>query len=134
MAAELFLLLRPFYGSVLVLLGLSAAAVGIEVVPPLLQGMLVDRVLKGDVAKNPPEQLLLLLSAIVMGLLLVRLAGTLVGVWKGYISSHVGTAMTADLRNALVEKLNASPWHSTTAIKWACSSARWPTIPKHCTR
>ncbi len=73
MAAELFSLLRLFYGSVLLLLGLSAAAVGIEVVPPLLQGMLVDCVLKADVAENPPEQLLLLLSAIVTGLLLVRL-------------------------------------------------------------
>jgi ATP-binding cassette subfamily B protein len=133
MAAQLFSLLRPFYGSVLLLLGLSAAAVGIEVVPPLLQGMLVDRVLKTDAAKNPPEQLLFLLAAIVTGLLLVRLAGTLVGVWKGYISSHVGTAMTADLRNALVEKLNALPlaFHDRNQVGVLMSQVAYDTETLH---
>ena len=73
MAAHFLSLLRPFYGSVLLLLGLSAAAVAIEVIPPLLQRMLIDRVLTTEAAKNPSQQLLVLLAAIVVGLLFVRL-------------------------------------------------------------
>ena len=46
--AQLRDLLRPFHGSVLLLLALSLGAVAIEVVPPLLQGQLVDRVLAGN--------------------------------------------------------------------------------------
>ncbi len=107
--AQLGALLRPFRSSVLLLLALSAIAVGIEVLPPLLQGMLVDRVLKSDVTFNPSHQALYLLLAIVTGLLLARLAGTLVGIWKGYISSRVGASMTAELRGELVRKLNHLP-------------------------
>ena len=53
--------------------------------------------------------MLLLLAAIVAGLLLVRLAAALVGIWKGRVSSRVGTSMTANLRNELVRKLNELP-------------------------
>jgi ATP-binding cassette subfamily B protein len=132
-AGQLFSLLRPFYRSVLLLLGLSAAAVGIEVIPPLLQGMLVDRVLKPDAARSPSQQLLILLAAIVTGLFLVRLAAALVGVWKGYISSRVGTAMTADLRNALVEKLNALPlaFHDRNQVGVLMSQVAYDTETLH---
>ena len=64
-------------------------------------------------ARNPPpgssEQLLFLLLAIVAGLLLVRLASAGVTTWKAIVGSRVGTAMTAGLRQELVEKLNALP-------------------------
>jgi ABC-type multidrug transport system fused ATPase/permease subunit len=132
-AGPLFSLLRPFCGSVLLLLGLSAAAVGIEVIPPLLQRMLVDRVLKPDAARSPSQQLLVLLAAIVSGLFLVRLAAALVGVWKGYISSQVGTAMTADLRNALVEKLNALPlaFHDRNQVGVLISQVAYDTETLH---
>ena len=133
MVAHFLSLLRPFYGSVLLLLGLSAAAVAIEVIPPLLQRMLIDRVLTTEAAKNPSQQLLVLLAAIVVGLLLVRLAGAVVGVWKGYISSHVGTAMTADLRNALVEKLNALPlaFHDRNQVGVLMSQVAYDTETLH---
>ncbi len=91
------------------LLALSLGAVTIEVVPPLLQGYLVDHVLKAGIATHPQAELLLLLASIVAGLLLVRLAAALVGVWKGRLSSWVGTSMTANLRNDLVRKLNELP-------------------------
>ena len=107
--AQLLVLLRPFRGRVALLLGLSLGAVAIEVVPPLLQGQLVDRVLAPEIAKDPQAELLLLLSAIVAGLLLVRLAAMLVGVCKGRLSSWVGTSMTANLRNELVRKLDELP-------------------------
>ena len=133
MASQLSSLLRPFRGSVLLLLALSAAAVGVEVVPPLLQGMLVDRVLTTDAAHRPSAQLLLLLLAIVMGLLLVRLAGSVVGIWKGCVSSRVGASMTADLRNALVEKLNALPlaFHDRNQVGVLMSQVAYDTETLH---
>ena len=122
MASQLSSLLRPFRGSVLLLLALSAAAVGVEVVPPLLQGMLVDRVLTTDAAHRPSAQLLLLLLAIVIGSAVGAPGGHVVGVWKGCVSSRVGTTLTADLRNELVAKLNALALGLlTTATRWACS-------------
>ena len=53
--------------------------------------------------------MLQLLLAIVAGLLLARLAATLVAVWKGWVSSRVGTTLTSDLRKELVAKLNELP-------------------------
>ena len=99
---QILSLLRPFRGSVTLLLALSLGAVAIDVVPPMLQKLLVDRVLQISLPKSSPGQLLLLLLAIVAGLLLVRLAATLVTVWKGIVSSRVGTTLTANLRNELV--------------------------------
>ena len=48
MTARLWALLRPFRGSVLLLLALSLGAVAIDVVPPMLLKVLVDRVLQAD--------------------------------------------------------------------------------------
>ena len=109
MTARLWDLLRPFQGSVVLLLVLSLGAVAIDMTPPILQKVLVDRVLQVDRAQHPMGQLLQLLLAIVAGLLLARLAATLVAIWKGWVSSRVGTTLTADLRNELVAKLNELP-------------------------
>ena len=51
-ARRLMWLLRPFRGTVAVLLLLSLAAVAIDVVPPMLQGVLVDHVLRVDPARR----------------------------------------------------------------------------------
>ena len=109
MTARLWALLRPFRGSVVLLLVLSLGAVAIDMTPPILQKVLVDRVLQVDRAQHPMGQLLQLLLAIVAGLLLARLAATLVAVWKGWVSSRVGTTLTSDLRKELVAKLNELP-------------------------
>jgi ATP-binding cassette subfamily B protein len=109
MTARLWSLLRPFRGSVVLLLVLSLGAVAIDLAPPMLQKVLVDRVLQADRAQHPEGQLLQLLLAIVAGLLLARLAATLVAVWKGWVSSRVGTTLTSDLRKELVAKLNELP-------------------------
>jgi ATP-binding cassette subfamily B protein len=109
MTARLWALLRPFRGSVVLLLVLSLGAVAIDMTPPILLKVLVDRVLQADRAQNPLGQLLQLLLAIVAGLLLARLAATLVAVWKGWVSSRVGTTLTSDLRTELVSKLNQLP-------------------------
>ena len=91
------------------MISLSLGTVAIEVVPPILQAQLVDHVLTPDIALHPQAKLLLLLAAIVAGLLLVRLAAALVGVWKGRLSSRVGASMTANLRDELVCKLSELP-------------------------
>ncbi len=109
MTARLWALLRPFRGSVMLLLVLSLGAVAIDLAPPVLLQVLVDRVLRADRALHPLGHLLQLLLAIVATLLLVRLAATLVTVWKGWVSSRVGTTLTSDLRTELVVKLNQLP-------------------------
>ncbi len=109
MTARLWALLRPFRGSMVLLLALSLGAVAIDLAPPMLLQVLVDRVLQADRAQHPVGQLLQLLLAIVAALLLARLAATLVAVWKGWVSSRVGTTLTAHLRNDLVAKLNELP-------------------------
>ena len=63
----------------------------------------------GRSGATPLGQLLQFLLAIVAGLLLARLAATLVAVWKGWVSSRVGTTLTSDLRTELVSKLNQLP-------------------------
>ena len=132
-AMHLGFLLRPFHGSIALLLLLSIAVVGIELIPPQLMRVLVDRVLKGDEIAPPTAQLFLLLLAIVASLLLVRLASTLITIWKGYVSSHVGTAMTADLRNALVEKLNSLPlaFHDRNQVGVLMSQVAYDTETLH---
>ena len=107
--ARIIALLRPFRRSVILLLALSLVVVAIELAPPMLLGVLVDRVLKVDMPKSSQGQLVLYLLAIIAALFLIRVAAAIVTVWKGVVSSRVGTAMTSDLRNDLVEKLNELP-------------------------
>jgi ATP-binding cassette, subfamily B, bacterial len=107
-ARQLGALVRPFQGTVILLLVLSVVAVAIEVVPPLLQKVLVDQVLLAQMPEGR-SQLLWMLLAIVAGLLLIRIAAAVVGVMKGWISSRVGATLTATLRCELVRKLNELP-------------------------
>ncbi len=53
MTARLWALLRPFWGSVVLLLALSLGAVAIDMTPPILLKLLVDRVLLADRRKTP---------------------------------------------------------------------------------
>ena len=132
-AARLASMLRPFHGSVLLLLALSLAAVAIDVAPPMLQGMLVDRVLGANPSRTSLPQLLQLLLAIVASLLLIRLTATVIAVWKGRVSSRVGAAMTANLRNELVRKLNELPleFHSRSQVGVLMSQVAYDTETMH---
>lgn len=132
-AARMVTCLRPFRGSVALLLSLSLGAVAIDIVPPMLQRSLVDDVLAVDPPKNLQEHLLFCLMAIVAGLLLVRAAATLVAIWKGVVSSRVGTSMTANLRNNLVEKLNALPmaFHDRSQVGMLMSQVAYDTEALH---
>lgn len=102
-------MMSPLRGSIFLLLALAVVAVVIDLVPPKLQGVLVDRVLQAENPRGSMEQLLSFLLAIVAGLLVIRVVATLTAIWKGYISSRVGTGLTASLRNALVQKLTELP-------------------------
>jgi ATP-binding cassette, subfamily B, bacterial len=126
-------LLRPFRGSVLLILLLSGGAVAIDVIPPLLQRALVDRVLTVRMPQNSAGQLVLLLFGIVAALFLVRLASAAVAVWKGYLSSRVGTTMTADLRQELVAKLSEAPlaFHDRNQVGMLMSQVAYDTETLH---
>lgn len=132
-ASRLLTFMRPFHGSVLLLLALSLAAVGIEVAPPMLQRVLVDRVLQAQQPQGDAQQLLMLLMAIVVGLLMIRLASSLVTIWKGRISSRVGTTLTANLRNELVKKLNELPlaFHDRNQVGMLMSRVAYDTETLH---
>jgi len=102
-------LIQPFWRSMAVLFALSVGAVVIDVLPPLLQRVLVDDVLQVDRPATGRQRLMFLLLAIVGGLLLLRVSAALVAVWKGWVSSRVGADLTARLRMQLVEKLSRLP-------------------------
>lgn len=132
-ASRLLAFMRPFHGSMLLLLTLSLVAVAIEVAPPMLQRVLVDRVLQAEHPRGEAEQLLMLLLAIVAGLLMIRLAASLVTIWKGRISSWVGTTLTANLRNELVKKLNELPlaFHDRNQVGMLMSRVAYDTETLH---
>jgi ATP-binding cassette subfamily B protein len=126
-------LLRPFKGTVSLLLLLSLVAVAIDVVPPMLQGLLVDHVLRVDPNVSGSGQLLILLAGIVSGLLAIRIAATVVNVMKGKVSSRVGTTLTAYLRNALVERLSFLPlaYHNRNQVGSLMSRVAYDTETLH---
>jgi ATP-binding cassette subfamily B protein len=126
-------LLGPFRPGILLLLVLSAVAVAIDVAPPMLQRVLVDRVLEPRVPRSAVAQPLLMLLAIVSGLLMFRLAGTAVAIWKGVVSSRIGTTLTASLRNRLVEKLNELPlaFHNGQQVGMLMSRVAYDTETMH---
>ena len=126
-------LLRPFRGTVSLLLVLSLVAVAIDVVPPMLQGLLVDHVLRVEPNVSGSGKLLILLAGIVSGLLAIRVAATVVNVMKGKVSSRVGTTLTAYLRNALVERLSFLPlaYHNRNQVGALMSRVAYDTETLH---
>jgi len=132
-ASRLLAFMRPFHGSVLLLLTLSLVAVTIEVAPPMLQRVLVDQVLQAKRPQGDSADLLLLLLAIVAGLLMIRLVSALVTIWKGRVSSRVGTTLTANLRNELVKKLNELPlaFHDRNQVGMLMSRVAYDTETLH---
>jgi ATP-binding cassette subfamily B protein len=129
---RLMALMRPFAGSAALVLVLSLVAAAIEVAPPMLQKMLVDRVLQAE-PHSPMAELLFLLAAIVAGLLVVRFTATVVAIWKGRISSWLGTTLTATLRNNLVVKLNELPlaFHDRNQVGMLMSRVAYDTESLH---
>ncbi|MBI1346644.1 DUF1854 domain-containing protein [bacterium] len=98
-------LLRPHGKTVFAILVLSIIAVAIELIPPWLQKILVDRVLSHGSEQIDLPPLLSTLAIIVGSLALVRVTVAIVSVIKSRLSSEIGTHLTADLRTRMVDKL-----------------------------
>ncbi len=126
-------LLRPYRGATALMFGLSLIAVSVELAPPMLQKVLVDRVLKLDQPKPPVDGLISFLLLLVVALAAMRLVTAAIGVWKGRISSWVGTALTADLRAKMVEKLHRLPvgYHDRQQVGMLMSRVSYDTETMH---
>jgi ATP-binding cassette subfamily B protein len=126
-------LLRPYSLNVGVIAGLCVLAVGIELVPPWLQKVLVDQILTGNSGESATRPLVASLAAIVCSLAVVRLVAACVSVWKGKLSSDIGTRLTADLRTQMVEKLQrlSVSYHDRNQVGMLMSRVSYDTEAMH---
>jgi len=91
-------LMSPYRGFLFLLLGLMILGVGLDLVPPRLQKLLVDRVLV-------PRENMDWLPWILLVMLGVATVRGIFGILTGYVSAHVGTRITRELRERLQRKL-----------------------------
>jgi ATP-binding cassette subfamily B protein len=130
---RVFGLLKP-YGSRAILIGfLSVVAVAIELVPPWLQMILVDRVLTEKHASTQVGPVLFTLAGIVGCLAVIRLIAAILSVWKGKLSSDIGTRLTADLRTQMVDKLQklSVSYHDRNQVGMLMSRVSYDTEAMH---
>lgn len=126
-------IIRPYRWAALTLALLSLLIIGIGLVPPILEKILVDQVLDVKKPVTRTEDLLLLLAAIVGGLLSVRVASAVIDVWKGRVAGRVGAVLTADLRTRLVRKLHDLPvaYHDRNQVGMLMSRVAYDTEVMH---
>lgn len=103
--AKVWELVRPYRVAALGILALLIVGVIAELVPPKLQQYLVDDILKVEHRSQPIDVLSRSLLAIVLFLACTRVVLAVVAELKGRLSLQVGTALTADLRARMVQKL-----------------------------
>lgn len=130
---RVLILVRPYFWLAVLMGMLSLVAVIIELIPPLLQKYLVDDILRVNDQKLELKQLLVLLAWIVFSLGAVRLIASFLAVWKGWVSSRVGTALTSDLRTAMVEKLQEQSisYHDRNQVGMLMSRVAYDTETMH---
>jgi ATP-binding cassette subfamily B protein len=102
-------LIKPYRRQALVMCILIVLGVVAELVPPKLQQYLVDHVLRFEGNNLGGEDLVGLLLILVATLAITRLILAAVNSVKGHLASQVGTALTADLRAQLVQRLQKLP-------------------------
>ena len=131
--ARIWELVRPHRGTALLLAILSLTGVGMGLVTPLLMKFLIDNVLEPKTPVADPSTLPLLLAAVVAGLLLLRLLGAGLGVWRGRVAGRVGAALTADLRTKCVRKLLDLPaaYHNQHQVGELMSRVAYDTEVMH---
>lgn len=130
---RVFGLLRP-YGRRAILIGcLSIVAVIIELAPPWLQMVMVDRVLGGKGGSAQVGSILFTLAGIVTCLAVIRLVAAVMSVWKAKLSSEIGTRLTADLRTQMVEKLQrlSVSYHDRNQVGMLMSRVSYDTEAMH---
>lgn len=130
---RVFLLIWPFRSKAAIIAGLSIVTVVIELAPPWLQMILVDNILGGKGAIPHWGSVTLSLALIVASLLVIRLVAALIAVWKANLSSQVGTRLTADLRQQMVDKLQrlSIAYHDRNQVGMLMSRVSYDTEAMH---
>ena len=95
-------LMRPYAGWAALLFVVVVAMIGLNAIPPRLQGTLVDEVINSPAA---PAERMQRLVGLVLVLLGVQVLGAGLGIINGRLGSWVGTRITTDLRQALFHRL-----------------------------
>ncbi len=100
-------LMRPYWLSIILLLLVMLGGVGLDLIPPMLQRMLVDRVLAppADAALMAHAESIRLLIWILLGLVAASAGRMLLNIFIGRTSSIIGTRITKELRERLQRKL-----------------------------
>ncbi len=126
-------MLRPHGKTVSAILVMSLATVGIELIPPWLQKVLVDSVLTQGTDPVVMSGLLTTLGVIVGSLALVRIAAAVLAVMKSKLSSEIGTRLTADLRTSMVDKLErlSVSFHDRNQVGLLMSRVAYDTEAMH---
>ena len=100
-------LMRPYLSSILLLLFVMVVGVCLDLLPPLLQRMMVDRVLKP--AEGMPvlahSEAVRLLLLVLLGLVGASASRCLLNIFIGRSTSRIGTRITKELRERLQAKL-----------------------------
>ena len=95
-------LARPFWGKMVLIVGLMLAGVLVDLLPPYLTRILIDDVLKA----GANQQLLLWLVLALLGIQIVRVFITISNNW---LTINLSTRFTSGLRDTLFAHLNRLP-------------------------
>jgi ATP-binding cassette subfamily B protein len=100
-------LMRPYLGSILLLLALMVTGVCLDLLPPLLQRTMVDKVLNppAGVEPLPHHEALRALMLILLGIVGASGGRCLLNIFIGRMTSIIGTRITKELREKLQAKL-----------------------------
>jgi ATP-binding cassette subfamily B protein len=101
-------LMKPYAAWAGLMLAILFIVIGLQMVPPRLQKILVDRVIAPEAANITPAPLdarLLWLIYLVAGFFGVQLLTAIGNMINGRLSSFVGTQITNDFRNAVFSRL-----------------------------
>ncbi len=108
--ARVLRLMRPYLGWAILLLAVVVVMIGLNAIPPRLQGILVDRVINAP--RNPATGQALALAVrlqrlawVVLGLFGVQALGAVLSAVNGRLGSYVGTQITMDMRKTLFHRL-----------------------------
>ncbi|HIE52962.1 MAG TPA: ABC transporter ATP-binding protein [Armatimonadetes bacterium] len=96
--------LKPYWLAALASLLMMVVMTGIDVLPPLLSKYLIDDVILAP-AMTVAEKLKWLFI-LVLGLLSVNLHNTVIGAFRGYLTTWVGQSIIRDLRTQVYEHLH----------------------------
>ncbi len=100
-------LMRPYWVSILLLLTLMVAGVCLDLLPPLLQRTMVDKVLNPPAGTQllPQHEALRALLLILLGIVGASGGRCLLNIFIGRMTSIIGTRITKELREKLQAKL-----------------------------